>query len=119
MTKKYWLSLTPSMVIALAIILSSLVAVLAAKSTWLALAAPALLALAVAAADALNSRLRGRSFRPSPAALILAASFLVAGLLVTFRDPHLVKSLIPIVGVCAWTTLLLRPENRRNACTTI
>jgi hypothetical protein len=116
MIKKYWLSLTPSMLIALAIILSSLVAVLAAKSTWLVLAAPALLALAVAAADALNSRLRGGSFRPSPAALILGASFLLAGLLVTFRDPSLIKTLIPIVGVSAWTTLLLRPENRRNAC---
>jgi len=119
MTKKYWLNQTPSLLLAAAIILSTLIAALAAKSAWLVLAAPALLAVAVVAADALNSRLHGASSRPSTAALILGASFLLAGLLVTSRDPGLVETIIPLIGAAAWATLLLRPDNRSKTCSAV
>ena len=119
MARKYWLELTPSVLLACAIILSSRIAVLAAKSTWLLFLAPALLAVAVVGADALNSFLHGESSRPSPGALILGATFLLAGSLVTLRDPSLVKTHIPIVGSCAWVTSLLRPDNRRKTCSAI
>ena len=115
MTRKYWLSLTPSILLASALILSTLVASLAAKSGLLVLTAPLLLALAVVGADILASRLSGASSGPSPAALILGAAFVLAGLLVTLRDPNLVKTLMPLVGVTAWIALL-RPAARRNPC---
>jgi hypothetical protein len=115
MTRNYWLNLTPSILVASAVILSTQVASLAAKSGWLVLTAPLLLALAVVGADILASRLSGTSSGPSPAALILGATFLLASLLVTLRDPNLVKTLIPFIGVTAWVALL-RPTARRNPC---
>lgn len=119
MTRKYWLTQTPSMLLASAIILSTLIAALAANSGWLVMAGPLLLALAVVAADLLASRLSGSSARPSSAAVILGISFVFAGLLVTLREPILVKTLIPIIGVTAWATLLLRPASRQHACLNI
>jgi len=99
MPSKSWLNLTPSLILASAIILATLVAALSAKSAWLLLLAPAILGIAVVAAYALNSRLRGESSRPSPAAIILGLSFLLAGTIVTFRDPALVKTLMPLLGI--------------------
>jgi uncharacterized membrane protein SirB2 len=109
MTRKYWLDLTPSLLVGIGIILATLVAVLTAKSGWLILAGPLVLAVAVIGADVLARRLRGASSSPSPAAVILGAAFLLAGAIVTFRDPSQVASLIPIVGVTAWVALLMRP----------
>lgn len=112
MTRKYWLELGPSFVVGSGIILSTFVAALAAKSGWLVLGGPLLLALAVVGADVLDSKLRGKSSSPSPAALITGGTFLLAGAIVV-RDPNLVATLIPIVGMAAWV-VLLRPENRRK-----
>lgn len=116
MTRKYWLALGPSLLIATAIVVSTLIAALAARSGWLVLAAPLLLALAVISADVLNSRLQGTRSVPSPAALILAGAFLLAGWIVAQSDPSLVKTLIPVIGVTAWVTLLSRPDRRRKTC---
>jgi hypothetical protein len=114
MTRKYWLKLGPSLLVGVGIIVSTLVAVLAAKSAWLVLAGPLLLALVVVIADVLASRLRGETSGPSAAALILGGSFLLAGLIVALRDPSLVKELIPIIGAGSWVTLLRRPDDRRT-----
>ena len=114
MTLKYLLALGPSLLVAVGIVVSTFIAVLAAESGWLVLAGPLLLALAVVGADVLDSRLRGKPSGPSAAALILGGAFVLAGLIVV-RDPTLVKTLIPIVGVAAWV-VLLRPANRPNAC---
>jgi hypothetical protein len=116
MTRKYWLNQTPSLLVAAAIVLATLLAVLTAKSAWLVLTAPALLCIAVIGADAWNSQLHQGALRPSPAALILGASFLLAGLLLTLRDPGSLKILIPIVGSIGWSILLVRPAVRRNPC---
>jgi len=116
MPKKSWLNLTPSLLLASAIILSTLVAARSANSPWLLLLAPAILGIAVIGADVLRSQLHGESSRPSPASIILGVSFLLAGALVAFRDPALVKTLMPIVGITAWPALFLRPDARRKTC---
>ena len=116
MTRKYWLELGPSLLVAAGIVAATFVAVLAAKSGWLVLAGPLLLALTVVGADVLGSRLRGKSSRPSWTALLLGGSFLLAGVIVALRDPSLVKTLIPVIGVTTWPALMLRPGGPRKPC---
>lgn len=116
MTRKYWLDLGPSLLIATAIVVSTLIAALAGRSGWLVLASPLLLALAAVGADVLNSRLQGHPSGPSRASLILGGAFLLAGWIVAQSDPALVKTLIPVSGVSAWVTLLPRSGRRRKPC---
>jgi uncharacterized membrane protein SirB2 len=115
MSRKNWTELGPSLLVGVGIILSTLLAVLAAESRWMVLTAPLLLALTVVGADALNSRLKAESSGPSWAALLLGGAFLVAGLIVALRDPGLVKTLIPVIGAGAWVPIL----PRRKPCTGI
>jgi uncharacterized protein YqgC (DUF456 family) len=118
MTRKSWLNLTPSLLIAIAILASTYIAGLTQKSGWLFLAAPLLMSLAILGADVLNSRLKGRSpSGPSRAALISAGSFLLSCLIVSFIDRNLVKTVIPLIGATGWVSLL-RPNNQRKACRT-
>jgi hypothetical protein len=116
MKRRFWFDLGPSLLIGLGIIAATSLAKRAADSGWLVLAAPVFLALTVLGADILNSRLRGESMRPTPAALLLAASILLACGIVTLKSPRLVATLIPISGSAAWVTLLLSPASRRNVC---
>jgi hypothetical protein len=116
MTRKVWLDLVPSLLVGAGVVGSTLVAVLAAGSGGLVLAGPLLLALAVVSADVVESRLRGKASGPSWPALLLGGSFLWAGLIVAFRDPNLVKALLPVFGAAAWVTLLLRPRSPRKTC---
>jgi hypothetical protein len=118
MTGKYWLNLTPSLLIAAGILVSTYVAGLIAKSGWLVLAAPLLLSLVILAADVLISRLRGTPSGPSPVALLSAGSILLASIIVALRDPGLVKTLIPVIGVTSWVTLL-QPSKQRKTCRTV
>jgi hypothetical protein len=115
MTRIFWRDLSSSLLVAIGILVSTFVAARAAGSGWLVLAGPLLLALAVVGADVLNARLRGESSGPSWAALLMGGSCLLAGLIVTLRDPSLVKTLMPIIGMAAWVTVL-RPENGSKAC---
>lgn len=114
MARKYLLALGPSLLMAVGIVVSTFVAGLAAASGWLVLSGPLLLALMVVGADVLDSRLRGRRSWPSPAAAIVGGASVLAGLIVV-RDPNLVKTLIPLVGMAAWV-VLLRPSDRPGAC---
>jgi hypothetical protein len=115
MTRNYWLRLRPSLLVAAGILASTFLAVRAAGSVWLVMAAPLLLALAIVGADVLDSRLRGEpSSAPSPAALLFGGSCLLAGLIVSVHDPSLVKELIPVIGATGWITLSMRPESRRK-----
>lgn len=116
MSRKYWIELGPSLLVGVAIILSTLLGVLAAESRWLVLTAPMLLALTLVGADALNSRLRGESSGSPWPALLLGGAFLVAGLIVALRDPGLVKTLIPVMGAGACVPILRRPGERRKPC---
>jgi hypothetical protein len=117
MARRYWLNLTPSLVMAAGIIVSTYIAGPIAKSGWLVLAALLLLLLSVLGADVLGARLRGESSGPSPIALLSAGSFLLAGLIVAFRDPSLVRTLIPVIGATGWVSLL-RPNRQRKTCRT-
>jgi protein-S-isoprenylcysteine O-methyltransferase Ste14 len=112
MTRKFWFDLGSSLLAGMGIIVATFVTKLAAGSGWLVLAGPLLLAIAFVGADMMNSRLRGKSLRPSPAVLIMGGAFLLAGAIV-IRDPNLVATLIPIIGVAAWVALL-RPDDRRE-----
>lgn len=116
MRQKLWPELAPSLLVGAGIIVSTLVAGLVAGSARLALIAPLLLAVAVVSADLWDSRLRGDSSGPSPAALILGGAFVLAGWIVSLRDASLVQTLIPLAGMGAWVTLLLRPQSRHKAC---
>jgi hypothetical protein len=114
MTKKYLLGLSPSLLVAVAIIASTFIAVRAAGSGWMIMAAPLLLALTFVGADALSSRLREQGDGPSSAGLILGATFLVAGVVLTLRDPNLIKAFIPAVGAASWITLLMSRAGQRK-----
>jgi len=116
MMRKNWLNLIPSLVVGVGIILSTFIAMLTADSGWLVLVGPLVLALAFVGADMLDSRQRGESLRPSPGALIVGSAVLLTGLIVTLRDPNLVRTLFPVIGPAIWVTLLLRPEGRRKVC---
>jgi len=116
MTRRYWLSLSPSLLVGVGIIISTLIAARFAHSLPLVLAGQLLLALAIVSADVLGSRLRGETAGPSPAALILGVSFLLAGSIVALRDPSLVKAFIPLSGAGAWVVLLGSSEASRKAC---
>jgi hypothetical protein len=118
MAGKYWLNLTPSLLIAAGILTSTYVAVHTAKSEWLVLAAPLLLSSAILGADMWKSRLRGKLSGPSPAALLYASSILLASTIVTLRDPALVKTILPVIGVTSWITLL-QPNKQRKTCRTV
>lgn len=115
MTRKYWLNLTPSLLIAIGILASSYVAVHTAKSEWLVLAAPFVLSSAILGADVWGSQLRGKLSGPSPASRFLAGAFFLACVSVTLSDPGLVKTLIPILGAASWVALP-RPKNQRDTC---
>ncbi|HEX2668272.1 MAG TPA: hypothetical protein VHP13_07850 [Gammaproteobacteria bacterium] len=101
----------PALLLAGGVLLSSVLCV--QRSDWLVLAAPASLALCVLVGAALDSRLRGGWVRPSPAALILAASFLLAGLMVA-QDREQLRQLMPILGASAAVVITRHP--RRKAC---
>ena len=115
MSRKYWLELGPSLLVGAGIILSTLLAVLAAESRWLVMAAPLLLAVTVVGAERLNSRLQGESWGSFWAALLLGGAILFAGLIVALRDPGLVKTLIPTLGAGTWVPILWRP-GRSKSC---
>jgi len=83
------------------------------------MAGPVLLALSVLGASALDSRLRGASWAPSRAALILAGACILAAALVASSNPSLVKSIMPVLGASGWIAVLSSSQNRRKFCRTV
>ena len=120
MARNRWYDLGPSLLLGVGIVGSALVAALAAKYRWgsegWVLIGPLFLGLAVVGADALKARLSGQSFRPSHAALLVGGAFLLAGSIVTLRDPGLFKTLIPLLGAASWVALLVPPDPQRRPC---
>ena len=119
MTRTRWVGLGPGLLVGTGIIASTFIAALTADSGWWVLLGPLLLALAIVAADLLDSRLRGTLSGPSGSALMMGGAMLLAGVIVAFRDPDLVRTLIPAVAAPAWVTLVLRPGMRRRTCSGI
>jgi hypothetical protein len=109
--KRMWLDLAPSAVLALGIVAGQ-----AAQAAWHDLAATVVLALSLLSADALSLRLRGAAARPSPAAWILAAAFVSAGCIGLAREPGHDGSLIPVLGLAAWTVFFMGDGRKRKPC---
>ena len=105
--------LSPGLWFATSLILVSLVAVFA-EPRWAVLAVPALLGLSILLADLWQARRLGLPLRPSGGALMLAASLVVATLIVAMDDPRQVKQLLPVlIGLSAVATTLRRsPADR-------
>jgi hypothetical protein len=116
MTRKSWLALSPSLLLAVGMVGATFIAGRTAHAGWWVLSGPLLLALTVVGADVLSRRLRGRSPGPSATALILGSALFVAGWIVALRDPGLVKTLIPDLGVAAWIVVLLPSKGGRKPC---
>jgi hypothetical protein len=115
MTRNSWRNLGPGILVGAGIIMATLLASLAANSGWLVMSGPLLLAIAAIGANMLDSWSRGRVSGPSAAALIVASTILLTGLIVALRDPGEVQQLIPVIGAGCWV-VLLRPENRSKTC---
>lgn len=115
MTRRLRIEILSGLMLGAGVLLSALVARLGAHAAW-ALAAPLLLSLTVLATDMTASRLRGGPLRPSPAALFLAASFVIAGLMVGLHDPEAVGGLIPLLGAGCGVPILLGRRRVRPAC---
>lgn len=108
MARKFWNDLAPSLLLACGIVAGQ-----AAQSAWFDLAGTSVLAFSVLAADALAARLHGKSAHPSFPAWILACAFTLAGCLALLRAPGHTGSLIPLLGLGAWTAFFMPNNNRR------
>jgi hypothetical protein len=111
MTNSRWRDLVPTLVLAL-----SIVAGQSAQKTWSDLAGTCILAFGVLAADALAMRSRESATRPSPAAWVLASSFVFAGCLALLRAPGHTGSLIPLLGLGAWVAFFMGEDRRGSVC---
>ena len=116
MKRSYWLELVPSLIVGVAIVLSTLVAVRAARYGWVALAGPLLLSVAVICADMLARRLRGESSRPSAAGVILSVAISLAGFLLIARNAGTGGTSIAWLGTVCWVSLLSQSKRSRRAC---
>lgn len=107
-----WRDLGPSLLLA-----GGVVAGQSAQAAWFDLAGTSLLAWCLLVADALAARMRGMPPRPSLPAWILASTCVLLGLLAMLREPGHTGSLIPVLGLGAWTVLFMRDGKPRATCT--
>jgi hypothetical protein len=110
-TRRIWRDLGPSLLLA-----GGILAGQSAQAAWSDLAGTAALALCMLLADALAARVRGMPTRPSLPAWILASTCVAVGLLALLREPGHTGSLIPVLGLGAWTVLFLRDGRPRATC---
>ena len=100
-------NLVPVLVVAGAMLAASALVTLVPRSSWAAMTAPVLLVLALIVGDLILGRRGGRRL-PSAAAVIIAASILVACGIVASDDPDRLAAMIPIFGSCAALPAILR-----------
>jgi uncharacterized membrane protein YjdF len=105
-------NLGPALLFAAAILAASALIKAAPHAAWAAVISPLLLVLALLGADLVQRR----RFLPSPIALALAATFLVACGLVAARGLEQLAAMIPILGSSVMLPLILRAEGKRPAC---
>ncbi|HEY1991494.1 MAG TPA: hypothetical protein VGH71_03465 [Gammaproteobacteria bacterium] len=106
-------TLLPALALAAAALLATWVAVHAGDSPWTVLLAPLLLALAVLAADFWQARQQGLPLRPSPGVLMLAASLVVAGLIVGVGNPRQEQEMMPVLAAVSAVAISTRQGTRR------
>jgi hypothetical protein len=111
MNRTLWRDLGPSLLLA-----GGIVAGQSAQGAWFDLAGTSVLALSMLCADAWAASIRGLPPRPTPAAWILACAFTLTGCLALLREPGHTGSLIPVLGLGAWTVLFLRDGKPRTTC---
>jgi hypothetical protein len=104
MTKQLWHELSPSIILALGIIVATQASGLAEQLGALVLIGPVLLGLSVLAADVAAARLRGKAFMPAPAALILAGTFIIAAMIMLPNGARFIQGMIPVMGITALLT---------------
>jgi tetrahydromethanopterin S-methyltransferase subunit D len=111
-----WIGLGPSFVLACGIVAAMWVATSAGGRAVRTAGGAAVLALAVVAAEVWSRRQRGRTPRPSWAAMILVAGLAGASAILMDGDAGFMRTLIPVFGVGCWVTLLMRPEAKGLCC---
>ena len=114
MLRKVLAEASPSFVLAMGIITSTILAVSASVSWWPL--AVLLLLLSMLAADALATKLHGGTRRLSAGMLVVSFSVLLGSGLIASVDPALVDQFIPIVGAGAAAVLLLRTRRAASGC---
>jgi hypothetical protein len=113
---RYSLStLGPALFIAVVTLVATALVVAVPGAPWIPLAAALLLVLALVGTDLAQRRRSGAGSRPSPAVLILAATLLVAGLVLS-GDRDGFAAMLPILGSCAALPFILRLEGPVSAC---
>ena len=107
-----WLRLSPALLLALGILLTSWMS--AALPAHLYLVAPAVLALFVVAASALARRVQAVPRTHLLGALVYALAILAGSALTALKDPALVSDLLPILGASAVVVIL--DDRSSRAC---
>jgi hypothetical protein len=102
MTRKYSLELVPSLIVGVAIVVSTLVMVRAGHSGWQALGGPLLLAGWVVVADVLRARLRGNYSGPTRAGLVAAIAIVLVGLVMIGMNLKTADMFVPL----AWVAIM-------------
>ncbi len=95
-----------SLLLAAGILASTGIAVSMSELGWWVMLAPGVMSLAVAAAATMAKRTGDRA--STVGGLIMAASLLLAGVILTASDPGAVPESMPLLGVAAATPFLLR-----------
>lgn len=115
MTRKFWLNLGPALLVALGILVGTLAAKFTAGLGWWVMTGPALLGASVVCADLFQSRLRNKPLTPSPAALMIAGAFLVAGVILALNNPEAMPLIIPVIGAACSVPVISRSWDDRRA----
>lgn len=113
MKRSSWAALAPSLLLAAGVLSSTLIAVATSDAGWWVMASPVVMALAIAAAGLLGHRRPEAPRGLLHVALILAASLLLASVIVALRDPSVVAELLPVLGACSAAPMALQFETRR------
>jgi len=111
MKRQAWRDLGPSLLLAGGIVAGQCV-----QAAWTDLAGTSLLALCLLVADSFAAQIRKLPPRPSLSACLLASTCLLMGLLAMLREPGHTGSLIPVLGLGAWTVLFMRGGRARVSC---
>jgi hypothetical protein len=116
MKRVNWMELGPSLVVASGIVAAMGVATHVAGRAAQTLGSMAVLAAATLAADVWNRQLRGRSTRPSWAALIPVGGFAGASAILMNGNVGSLRTMIPLFGIVSWMTLLNRTGTKDVRC---
>jgi Na+-translocating ferredoxin:NAD+ oxidoreductase RnfD subunit len=111
MTRRFWLSLGPALLVAFGILAGTLAAKFTAGFGWWVITGPVLLAVSVVCADLFQARLRGKPLIPSLAALMIAAAFLAAGVILALYNPESMPLIIPVIGAACSVAIRSRSNS--------